>query len=423
MKIAITIVRTTFAVVASALVLSCGGGGKSNSTNDASGSGSTAAKRDVNISCGAGAGEATLDATTTPGFVTATATLTGNQQSPPVCTGAKGTGTLTVDTTTGNITGSITLDSISNVTMAHIHDAEANDAIIVPLVQNGSNPLRWDVQSPNNTLSPDQITHFNNGSLYFNAHTTANSKGEVRGQIGRSIFTAVLTSAQERLSDPSAAASTATGTGKVVLDPSANTMTATFTVTGLSGASTAAHIHTGAVGAAPGPVTFSMDETSAGSGVFTTAQPLDAQQLSDLRAGNMYFNVHTDNNPNGEIRGQIGRVVRVAQPFGGAAQVPAVKSRGSGSGFAVLDIVARSFNGSMTIKDITPTMSHIHEGATGVNGSIVVNFTPPTSTTPTATSQLVNATVVKEFLDDATYMNAHTAANTGGEIRGQLDIP
>src|SRR5205807_8913564 len=125
------------------------------------------------------------------------------------------------------------------------------------------------------------------------------------GQSGRRVVPAVMASAQERLSDTSAASSSATGTGRVVLDPSNNTITATFTVTGLSSASTVAHIHTGAVGAAPGPVTFPMDETSAGSGVFTTTQTLDAQQLSDLRAGNMYFNVHTDNNVHGETRGQL----------------------------------------------------------------------------------------------------------------------
>jgi hypothetical protein len=415
-------------VVFGAVFVGCGKGGSSG-MNSGGGGAPAVAPRDVAISCGGGAGEATL---TTVSPVMATATLTGNQQVPAVCTGAVGTGTVTVDTATGAISGSITLNSIANVTAAHIHDAAAgaNGGIIIALMQSMSNSAEWDVPV-GSKLTSTQITDFNNGALYFNAHTSVNPDGEVRGQIGRSVFTGAMTSAQERLSDTSATASTATGTGKVVLDPSSNVVTASFHVTGLSSASTVAHIHTGAVGAAPGPVTFSMSETPMGSGTFTvTTTPLTPQQLSDLRAGNMYFNVHTMNNPNGEIRGQIGRVVRIAKPFSGANQVPAVTSSGSGSGFAVLDVATRTFIGSMTINNIQPTLAHIHAGAAGAAGGIIVNFTVTASGSSSPSSAAIvppdgnsNSTPVQQFLDDGTYMNVHTTAHMDGEIRGQLDIP
>ncbi len=418
-------VLTALTVVFGGAFVACGGGG-GGMGGGAGGGPPAPPPRNVAISCGGGAGEATL---TGAGTVIATATLTGNQQSPPVCTGALGAGTVTVNTATGDISGGITtLSGFGNaITAAHIHDAEASNAIIITLAANATSG--FDVP-PNAKLDlpTHQVDHFNNGSLYFNVHTNANTNGEIRGQIGRSIFTAAMTSAQERLADSAAISSPATGTGMVVLDPSTNNFTASFHVTGLSSTATAAHIHSpAATGSSASPL-VTMTETPSGSGTFTATGTLTAPQLSDLRAGNMYFNVHTMNNSGGEIRGQIGRAIRIAETFSGAAQVPSVASSGSGSGFAVLDVATRTFSGSMTINNITPTAVHIHDAPAGASTTnmVVVGFTISGTTSPfsaSVTNAVANATPVKEFLDDGTYMNVHTVTNPNGEIRGQLDIP
>jgi hypothetical protein len=72
----------------------------------------------------------------------------------------------------------------------------------------------------------------------------------------------------------------------------------------LTGSATAAHIHLGAKGKA-GPVSVPLCGPCA-SGVSGTAK-LTSAQISSLKNGGMYVNVHTAENPAGEIRGQIRR--------------------------------------------------------------------------------------------------------------------
>ena len=70
--------------------------------------------------------------------------------------------------------------------------------------------------------------------------------------------------------------------------------------TGLTSAQTAAHIHTGSAGV-NGPVVFT---APVGSPVDAIV-PFDITMYANLAGGNLYFNVHTQNFPGGEIRGQF----------------------------------------------------------------------------------------------------------------------
>lgn len=92
---------------------------------------------------------------------------------------------------------------------------------------------------------------------------------------------------------------------------------------GLSAGIQGGHFHRGAVGA-NGPIVLSFFFNSAGAatnavtpgttdleinkaiGRTVTKEQLDAI-LADLRAGNLYANIHTPNRPGGEIRGQMVR--------------------------------------------------------------------------------------------------------------------
>jgi hypothetical protein len=72
-------------------------------------------------------------------------------------------------------------------------------------------------------------------------------------------------------------------------------------------AGTPAHIHEAPRGEAGG-VIFPIAVTAnpdMRSGAFSLSEELSSEQLDALRAGNFYINVHTENNPGGEIRGQI----------------------------------------------------------------------------------------------------------------------
>ncbi len=87
-------------------------------------------------------------------------------------------------------------------------------------------------------------------------------------------------------------------------DTATQTLQWTVTYEGLSGPVTAAHFHGPApvgqnakvqVPVAKGPVASPMK----GSATLTE------QQVTDLMSGQWYFNIHTAQNPGGEIRGQV----------------------------------------------------------------------------------------------------------------------
>jgi riboflavin synthase alpha subunit len=373
------------------------------------------------VSCGGDGDEGPVAAATGdasggggPQGTTLSATLTGDQENPPVVTGGIGTGTLTFNPDTLGVTGSVNLDGVS-ATVAHIHIGEVgvNGPIIVNLEQ--TSPGTWTVPA-GATLSAEQVTALNNGGLYFNAHTPANPNGEVRGQIGREVFNVQLTPAQE----VPPTSSSASGLGRLVLNPATRAFTASVTVTGMT--TTAAHIHPGAVGV-NGPVLVPLAESPAGSNVWVAASgaTLDEAQLAQLRAGELYFNAHSAAFPNGEIRGQIGRRVGLAQ-LTQAEEVPPTGSAATGTGTLVIDPFTRGATGSIEVTGMATTAAHVHQAAPGVNGPIIV---PLDNTGANVWSVPANSTLTAEqwlaFQQGNLYYNAHSLLFPNGEIRGQIN--
>lgn len=103
----------------------------------------------------------------------------------------------------------------------------------------------------------------------------------------------------------------------------------------------------------------------------------------------------------------------------GAEEVPPVSTPGSGSGsFRVAE--DGTITGSVTTKDVQGTMAHIHRGAKGQNGPIIV----PLDKNGDSYSVPAGRKLTKEQLEDLKkgnlYVNVHTNANKGGEVRGQI---
>ena len=97
-----------------------------------------------------------------------------------------------------------------------------------------------------------------------------------------------------------------TGTGIVILGADDTAGKASLFFTGLTSPANAAHIHGPAAPGVNANVIFPITVPAATTGQANdVAITLTAQQLQDLKAGLDYFNVHTNNNPNGEIRGQL----------------------------------------------------------------------------------------------------------------------
>ncbi len=109
------------------------------------------------------------------------ASLNGAQESPPTPSTASGTGILVVDPITRAASGGITISGMT-ATAAHIHLAAtgSNGPVIVPLTDAGGGVFNVPAGA---VLTADQFRAYKQGELYFNAHSTTNPGGEIRGQI------------------------------------------------------------------------------------------------------------------------------------------------------------------------------------------------------------------------------------------------
>lgn len=110
----------------------------------------------------------------------------------------------------------------------------------------------------------------------------------------------------------------------------------------------------------------------------------------------------------------------------GAQETPANASGAAGGGIAVFDSTANTISVSLFFTGLSApaTASHIHVGAPGVPGAVIVSFVP--FTPPATFGSIVGgplafpvADIPALFAGD-TYFNIHDAVFPGGEIRGQL---
>ena len=103
----------------------------------------------------------------------------------------------------------------------------------------------------------------------------------------------------------------------------------------------------------------------------------------------------------------------------GDQEVPPVKSAGVGTG--MINVGAdMSVRGSVTTTGITGTAAHIHEGATGNNGPVVIALTKNGNTYAVPAGAMLTGEQFASVLAGNLYVNVHTAANPDGELRGQL---
>lgn len=103
----------------------------------------------------------------------------------------------------------------------------------------------------------------------------------------------------------------------------------------------------------------------------------------------------------------------------GAEEVPPVSTSASGSGnIRLADDGALS--GSVTTKGVAGTAAHIHFGAKGKNGPVIVPLDKKGDTYSVPAGRNLTDAQMKAFKAGELYVNVHSAAHKGGEVRSQI---
>ena len=103
----------------------------------------------------------------------------------------------------------------------------------------------------------------------------------------------------------------------------------------------------------------------------------------------------------------------------GAEEVPPVKSGAKGSGsFRVME--DGTLSGSVTTEGVQGTMAHIHRGAKGQNGPVIIPLVKKGDTYSVPEGKKLTDAQINDLKAGHLYVNVHSNTHKGGEIRAQL---
>ena len=113
-------------------------------------------------------------------------------------------------------------------------------------------------------------------------------------------------------------------------------------------------------------------------------------------------------------------VVNLKAAMNAGTEVPPNSSAGTGTLTATYDTASKklSWKGSYSGLTGPATAAHFHTGEPGKNGGVALPITPNAS--PFEGSATLTEAQATDLLAGKWYVNVHTEANKGGEIRGQV---
>jgi hypothetical protein len=116
------------------------------------------------------------------------------------------------------------------------------------------------------------------------------------------------------------------------------------------------------------------------------------------------------------------QVVQYKATLNGASEVPPVQTQATGAAAVNADPSTKGVSWSVTYTGLSgpATAAHIHCGAAaGANAGVAVSLGDKL-TSPIQGSGTMTEAQMADLQAGKCYVNIHTAANKGGEVRGQL---
>ncbi len=104
----------------------------------------------------------------------------------------------------------------------------------------------------------------------------------------------------------------------------------------------------------------------------------------------------------------------------GASEATANASSATGNATLTYNTVTKMFTIAVNFSGITATGAHIHKGPIGIAGGVVFAFNSPITSPINYASVALDATQEADLNANMYFVNIHSAAFPGGEIRGQL---
>lgn len=209
-----------------------------------------------------------------------------------------------------------------------------------------------------------------------------------------------------------------------VLNNDDNSFTGSVQVTGLTADNVALSLgYAGETGAE----IIALSETTPGSWSLPANTVLTQTQVDDLTNGGVYVQVTTTALPEGALRAQIvlAGVTVLRVELSALQSVPLKTSTASGLGF-----ITYNGNGDLVAHVNTTgvddaVMAHIHNAVAGRNGLVLIGLSQDAADPAHwfVTGANLDAAGLAALNAAELYINIHTPANPGGEIRGQIVPP
>jgi Cu/Zn superoxide dismutase len=347
------------------------------------------------------------------------AVLVGEQENPPVTTDAIGIATVYFDSDRSSARVNISSTDLSGpITGVHIHEGDfgTNGPVLYPLANVGNR-----VQMEINDISPIDVISLMNSGTYVNIHTALNPAGEIRGQLQLDQDYTFLASLDGENEVPAVVTD---GKGLALIHYTIGQLSIEINaqLTGLSSEITGAHLHRGSIDE-NGPVIVDLGEYLDGNRISGRLE-VEADVLNEIFLGNVYINVHTSDNPGGEIRGQLGFIPGITFDgwMSGLQEVPFTNSAASGLAAATVYPSLTDVALWMVVDGVTGPVSaaHFHQAPIGTNGGVVHDLSGDIIGNTMFHIGTLDSDILSALLTGDIYINAHTAAYPGGELRGQL---